>query len=679
MASYIQGLDMERFATTIDRNFICSICSNVLEDPVLCQNNHHCFCRGCITKYLENSQRCPTCSDELTVETLAEPQRMVKRMLNELNIRCVYVDRGCQEILQLQHLVSHEATCGFTPAICTNQVCGATLNQRDLFHHESEVCEFRKLKIHSCGEMTKTLTDMEEKIANLEKNMATNVVTMETNMKNIEKSMATNAASAERNAADMEEKLEAVNNEVTGFQEALIDAFIEMKDVLIKMDDKIKENTRKVRNTPSGDRENIIVAGGWGTGSVEMFDWHQRTWSPLQSLPNKRHGATSFLYHNHVTIAGGYCSHPVDGMIRMNVHPNPDLAMHWSNCPVELPPELAGHSSVLYNDHLIVSGGQNGNAASDCIHEVQLVPPCTVKTLSRMPEPRQFHSMERFDDSLLIVGGTTTSRYQDSVSSVVLYDIKKNECKQLSPLPYEVSEMATVRWGNNIVVIGGRDKQGNALDTVIMYNVKSGQHHVVPEMRLMYNNTNPTETSTWTDSNRMKLNAFLDELGLAQKIILIIFAICTIVGNTLVLVATWRERSLHQPNKYFVVCLATADLLVGVTLVPLRVYRHSLDVESQRTMSIHLCRFMVWIDTFALAASIYTLTFISFDRYLKITKPLQYIVRMTTSKSLKIIFFIWLCSTAFATYAATPHSGSQGILETSGNYCHVDTDKATLH
>jgi hypothetical protein len=43
--------------------------------------------------------------------------------------------------------------------------------------------------------------------------------------------------------------------------------------------------------------------------------------------------------------------------------------------------------------------------------------------------------------------------------------------------------MATVRWGDNIVVIGGRDKQGNALDTVIMYNVKSGQHHVLPEMR----------------------------------------------------------------------------------------------------------------------------------------------------------------------------------------------------
>ena len=170
MASHIQGYDEERFASTVDRDFICSICCNVLKDPVLCPRNHHCFCRGCITKHLENYQRCPTCDDELTVETLAEPQRTIKRMLNESKIHCVYIDRGCQEIVQLQHLEQHEATCGFTPAVCKNQGCGATVNQRDLIHHESEVCEFRKLKCHSCEEITKTLTNMEKRIANVEKN-----------------------------------------------------------------------------------------------------------------------------------------------------------------------------------------------------------------------------------------------------------------------------------------------------------------------------------------------------------------------------------------------------------------------------------------------------------------------------------------------------------------------------
>ena len=507
MASYIQGYDEERFVTTINRNFLCLICFNVLKDPVLCPRNQHCFCRGCITKHLGNSRRCPTCANELTEEALAEPPKMVKDYLNESKIRCVYHDRGCQEILQLQHLVEHEDSCGFTPAVCTNPGCGATLNKRDLTIHESELCEYRNLKCHSCGEMTKTLADMERRMtrmetnqANVEKNMETKFTNLKTQTENINTSIQNNTAILEaklaesvekieqnmaQNIANIEGKLEAVNNEVKGLKTAFVESFDQMKDVLIKMEENIKENARKVRNAPSGDRENIIVAGGCGNDSVEMFNWRQRTWSQLQSMPHVRWGATSFVHNNQVVIAGGYCdgSGRVDDMIRMNADPHPDLSKHWSECPVKLPAKLAHHSSVLYDDKLMVSSGYDGNATSDRIHEVQLVPPYTVKTLSKMPEPRQNHCTEIIDDSLLIVGGKTTGLCKDNLSSVVLYDIKNNLCKQLTTLPYEVSLMATVRWGDNVVVMGGADKHGNALNTVIMYNVKTQQSHMLPPMR----------------------------------------------------------------------------------------------------------------------------------------------------------------------------------------------------
>ena len=512
MASYIQGYDEERFVTTVNRNFLCLICFNVLKDPVLCSRNQHCFCRGCITKHLENSQRCPTCADKLTEETLAEPQRMIKHYLNELNIRCVYHDRGCKEIVQLQHLDQHEDSCGFTPAVCTNPGCGATLNKRDLTIHESELCEYRKLKCHSCGEMTKTLADMEKrmgrmetnqanvqknmekKIANLEKNMETQIkntnTTTQNNMAILETKLAESVEkiveqNMTKNTVNMEGKLEAVNNEVKGLKTALVQAFDQIKDVLVKMEEKKEENARKVRNAPSGDRENIIVAGGVFNDSVEMFNWRQRTWSPLESMPKKREGATSFVYNNQIVIAGGYCagSGYVDDMIRINVDPQPDLSIHWSECPMKLSAKLAYHSSVLYDDKLMVTGGYDGNATFHKIHEVQVVPPYTVKSLSRMPEPRKNHCTEIFDDSLLIVGGSKSDHYKDNLSSVVLYDIKNNVCKQLAPLPYEVSKMATVRWGDNVVVIGGIDKRGKALNTVIMYNVKTEQSYILPPMR----------------------------------------------------------------------------------------------------------------------------------------------------------------------------------------------------
>ena len=96
-----------------------------------------------------------------------------------------------------------------------------------------------------------------------------------------------------------------------------------------------------------------------------------------------------------------------------------------------------------------------------------------------MPGPREGHGMKILDNSLLIVGGSTTDKHEDNLSSVVMYDIQKQECKQLAPLPYEVSDMATVRWGDNIVVIGGTDKNQNALDTVIIYNVKTERSHML--------------------------------------------------------------------------------------------------------------------------------------------------------------------------------------------------------
>ena len=325
----------------------------------MCSRNQHCFCRSCITQHLRNAQRCPTCNDELTVETLAEPPRMVKEVINELNINCVYNNRGCQEIPQLQHLNRHEDSCGYAPVVCTNEGCGATVNKRDLVHHESEQCEYRKVECHSCGEITMPLAK-KKKITNMESKIC----------------------SVEKSVADIGE---AVKNEAKGLKTAVAESFNQMKDVLVKMEDRIKENTRKMRNTQSCDKDKIFVAGGVATDSVEIFNWSQKSWAPLQSMPHRRFGATAFVHDNHVVTAGGYCvgSGYVDDMIRIKIDPHPDLSTHWSECLVKVPAKLAYHSSVVYNDHLYVAGGciQSIDQVSDRIDEVRLVAPYTVKTL----------------------------------------------------------------------------------------------------------------------------------------------------------------------------------------------------------------------------------------------------------------------------------------------------------
>ena len=187
-----------------------------------------------------------------------------------------------------------------------------------------------------------------------------------------------------------------------------------------------------------------------------------------------------------MTVAGGWCGGggTVDNMIRMNIQPVPDLSINWSDFAAKLPARMCAHSSVVYKDNLFVTGGYNADQVvySDCIHEVQLQPPYTVKLLSKMPEPRFYHNTVLCDDSILIAGGKKTSGCNDNLSSVLSYDIKKNECQQLPALPYAVSEMATVKLAENVVIIGGADKDDKALNNVMIYNVKTGNSHMLPPM-----------------------------------------------------------------------------------------------------------------------------------------------------------------------------------------------------
>ena len=512
-SNYTLGYDDERFESIVDENFHCLICYNVLKDPVMCKRNQHYFCHGCITEHLRrNSHTCPTCADELTVKTLAEVPRIVKTYLNERKIRCDYEDRGCRELVQLQNLNRHVAECGFSPVVCGNQGCNQTISKRDRTYHENELCQFRKLKCHNCEEISTMkmahastemkkinteLNRMDTRLNKIDTRLANNnmeIKNINTNMANIGTKMAQTDTKMENINANMKARFEAVNNEVRGMRMSLNemkDGFNHLKEaVLEKIESKERkqeEITRDVSGAASGGGENkhIFVAGGVRRNSVEIFNYPQRLWSLLKPMPQDRASASSFVYNNHVTLAGGICHDGcLDNMIQMNIHQVPDLLTNWTDFAAKLPSRMLSHSSVVYKDNLFVTGGYNADqrVVSDCIYEVKLKPPYTVKLLSKMPEPRARHSTVLCDDSILIVGGIKTENFKDNLSSVLSYDIKNNECQQLPELPYPVSDMATVKWGENVVIIGGADKDNEASNNVIIYNVKTGNSHMLPPM-----------------------------------------------------------------------------------------------------------------------------------------------------------------------------------------------------
>jgi hypothetical protein len=257
-----------------------------------------------------------------------------------------------------------------------------------------------------------------------------------------------------------------------------------------------QEYEKKVIAEAGGiDREpKAVVVGGWtvqgALHSVEMFSLSKSTWKPLQPMKEARQVASSVVYNSQIFVSGGYCNgRGIKSIEKLSLNAvEVDQSITWGNVPAELPGPLYGHCTVVYNGQLIVIGGYDGRAYSDSITEVSFVPPYASKVLVTMPQTRWLHCVVLFGGKIVILGGRNDCNCITNLKSVFLYDIAKNECKELEPLPYPVSEMATVKWGDdNVIIVGGIDSDAKPLNKVFMYNIKSQKSFMLSDMKYKRN------------------------------------------------------------------------------------------------------------------------------------------------------------------------------------------------
>lgn len=160
-----------------------------------------------------------------------------------------------------------------------------------------------------------------------------------------------------------------------------------------------------------------------------------------------------------------------------------------------------------------------------------------------------------------------------------------------------------------------------------------------------------------------------------QIVFLTITIITTVLGNVLVLAAIYYDSRLRTVTNYFVACLALSDIFVACFSITIRVSNlfslrryGRVDVG---TMNIHVCRFLIWIDIFCEAASIYTLTVISIDRYVKISRPFQYREKLSKTVVVIIIIAIWGFAALLASLGLVPFGDAEVVL-LSTKLCHND-------
>ena len=444
-----QGYEDGRFENVVDKNFHCPICMNVLKEPVQCRNNEHYFCSPCIRRHLEqNSQSCPLCIEELTIETLRRPPRIVTDYLSSLKITCDHADRGCRELVELEVLVSHVANCNFSPVICSNDGCMEIINKQDVENHETNVCGFKKIKCDDCDEQFPR------------------------------SKYSTHGCVLRRDMVEIKEQMKNISTEVKAMRE-------EMKRMTTE-ENNVKQGVSG-SNCNTKLRIDIVAVGGCvkkkPVALAERFSWIDNKWTPLQSMKENRFGAAAVVFENKILVCGGKTSagNGTDSIEVMDMNQKPE---QWLDFPAKLPLKCRGHKCVVYGNRLLVIGGYtNEDEASDGIYEVLIVPPYSSKLLCRMKLRRCYHGVALSEDKVLIVGGQTSIVFEDTLNNVEMYDITKNECKEMAALPSAVCGMATVCWDDNVILMGGSNGSNDVINTVIAYNIKTGESKVLPSMR----------------------------------------------------------------------------------------------------------------------------------------------------------------------------------------------------
>ena len=492
MAAYDTGYEDERFQHPVGHTLHCGICMNVLKDPVMCRQNEHLYCRACIIPHLMNSQTCPTCMEPLTVETLSQSPRGIRSLLAELKIRCEFYDRGCREFIELGNLESHLRDCGFAPAVCSNEGCRLEVNQRDLLHHETSVCELRRVQCHSCNDIKQEMEAMKVSLAamdeRLERNKKELAERIEANRKTVQENVI---AKVEEQFNKQEESNLRLDTEVKKcFKE-----ITELRKIVQTLPEALAEQVKKgTAEAGVMEREpKVVIAGGKNESgylkSVENYNVSNKTWTDLQPLTEGRQGLSSVVHNDKVVLSGGYVSNggtkSIQTLSLNAVHVNQSIT--WKMFDAELPTPLWGHCSVVYKGSLIVIGGHDDQESiSDSITEIPFVSPYASKLLATMPQARWYHCVTIYDDKIVIVGGVQGLKRSKTTNLklVLLYDITKNEFEELAPLPYAVSEAAITKWGDdNVIILGGVDNNSRPLNKVLLYNMKTQKSHELPDMK----------------------------------------------------------------------------------------------------------------------------------------------------------------------------------------------------
>nr|XP_020458795.1 orexin receptor type 2 [Monopterus albus] len=113
----------------------------------------------------------------------------------------------------------------------------------------------------------------------------------------------------------------------------------------------------------------------------------------------------------------------------------------------------------------------------------------------------------------------------------------------------------------------------------------------------------------------------------------------SLIGNSLVCFAVWKNRHMRTVTNYFIVNLSFADVLVTIICLPASLV---VDITETWFFGNMLCKVVPYLQTISVSVSVLTLSCIAQDRWYAICHPLMF--KSTAKRARQSIALIWVVS-----------------------------------
>uniref|UniRef100_A0A803JZW1 Olfactory receptor n=1 Tax=Xenopus tropicalis TaxID=8364 RepID=A0A803JZW1_XENTR len=124
-------------------------------------------------------------------------------------------------------------------------------------------------------------------------------------------------------------------------------------------------------------------------------------------------------------------------------------------------------------------------------------------------------------------------------------------------------------------------------------------------------------------------------------LLVLTFYSLTIIVNVMIVALVSSSPCLHHPMYFFLSNLSISDLILTTTIVPNMLYGL---LRRGVTMSIAACITQVQFFGIAIVSECLLLAVMSYDRYLAICNPLQYVLIMSNRHRFQLVIFCWSVS-----------------------------------